>query len=184
MKSGSNHESRFTIHAALLAALAAGCATQGAGTMPAVPAALSPSAGEKLSHETFARGVQIYECAASKAEPAKLEWVFKAPEAGLFERDGGKRVGRHYAGPSWESDDGSRIVGSLKARADAPQANAIPWLLLSAKSTGGAGVFSRTTSIQRVSTVGGVAPAATCAKAGDVARVPYTAVYYFYTSRQ
>ena len=61
-------------------------------------------------------------------------------------------------------------------------ATAIPWLLLSAKSVTGSGVFGKTTSIQRVHTVGGGAPAATCGpdNNGQQARVPYTAAYYFY----
>ena len=79
-------------------------------------------------------------------------------------------------------DDG---FGAVKARSDAPDAKAIPWLLLSAKSTTGSGVFGRTSSIQRVSTVGGAAPAEGCgaAQAGKVARVAYEATYYFYVPR-
>ena len=92
---------------------------------------------------------------------------------------------RHYAGPLWESADGSRIVGALKERADAPLANAIPWLLLNAKSTRPEGAFSKVTSIQRVNTVGGVAPAASCpqASAGTSARIDYTADYYLFIAR-
>lgn len=159
----------------------AGCATQGAGTMPAIPGNLRPTAAETLSLETKAAGVQIYECGAVKEAPGKFEWVFKAPEADLFDT-AGKRIGRHYAGPTWESNDGSKVVAAVKARSDAPDAKAIPWLLLGAKSTAGSGVFSRTSSIQRVSTAGGTAPAGPCnaALAGKVARVNYTATYYFY----
>jgi hypothetical protein len=108
--------------------------------------------------------------------------VFVAPEAELFDR-AGKKIGRHYAGPHWESADGSRIVGAVKERADAPAAGAIPWLLLSARSVGSEGAFSKVTSIQRVATQGGVAPAGDCAQAGARARVPYTADYYFFTAR-
>jgi hypothetical protein len=39
------------------------------------------------------------------------------------------------------------------------------------------------TSIQRVATQGGVAPAGDCAQAGAKARVPYSADYYFFTAR-
>ena len=62
---------------------------------------------------------------------------------------------------------------------------AIPWLLLAAKSVGSAGSFSKVTSIQRVSTVGGVAPAAGCsqAAAGTPARINYTADYYFFAAK-
>ena len=161
------------IAAMSLFALAA-CAAPGAVTPPAVPANLRAPSGEVLSLETAATGVQIYECNAGK-------WVFKAPEADLFDRAGNK-VGTHYAGPTWESNDGSKVVAALTARSDAPNAGAIPWLLLTAKSTAGNGVFGRTRSIQRVSTVGGTTPAEACneAQAGKVARVNYTAIYYFY----
>lgn len=146
-----------------------------------VPEKLRPSAGEVLSLETSATGVQIYECAAGKAG---FEWVFKGPEAELFDR-AGNRIGRHYGGPTWEASDGSKVVAGVAARNDAPDANAIPWLLLSAKSNAGAGVFSRTTSIQRVHTAGGTTPTESCgtADAGKVARVAYKATYYFYAPK-
>ena len=140
-----------------------------------VPETLKPGAGEVLAMVVPAKGVQIYECRGQK-------WAFVAPEAELFDRSGNP-IGRHYAGPHWEAGDGSRIVASVKSRADAPQAGAIPWLLLSAKSAGPDGMFSRVTSIQRVSTVGGVAPEGACAAAGEKARVAYTADYYFFTAK-
>jgi len=162
-------------------ALLAGCAA--VVTAPTVPEILRGPAGLALSHEVPATGVQIYECNASKAKPGSFEWIFKGPEAELFDT-AGKKIGKHYGGPTWESNDGSKVVGEVKARDDGPDANAIPWLLLSAKSTGGAGAFSRTQSIQRVHTVGGKAPAAGCDKAqvGKEARVPYKATYYFYAA--
>jgi hypothetical protein len=94
----------------------------------------------------------------------------------------GNTIGKHYAGPHWESTDGSKVAASLKERADAPSAGAIPWLLLAAKSVGPEGSFSRVTSIVRANTVGGVAPQSGCsqAAAGASARVDYTADYYFY----
>jgi hypothetical protein len=131
---------------------------------PDVPEALRPPAGQTLFMEALA-----------------YEWAFKAPEASLAERSG-YVLGKHYAGPTWESNDGSAVVGEVKARDPGPTAGAIPWLLLSAKSNTGAGEFSSTKSIQRVATSGGVAPGTPCAAAnlGQVARVPYTATYYFY----
>ena len=147
----------------LLVVLLSGCAVQ-------VPANLQP-ANESLAQVVPAKGVQIYECRDAK-------WVFVAPEADLFDRYG-KKIGTHYAGPAWEAADGSKVVGAVKARSDAPQAGAIPWLLLSTKSVAGEGSFSKVTSIQRVSTTGGVAPTGGC-EAGAKARVPYTADYYFF----
>ena len=155
---------RITVVAALAAAA---CAN--------VPESLNPGGNETLAMVVPAKGVQIYQCRDAK-------WAFVAPEADLFDTNG-KLIGRHYAGPSWEAADGSRVVAAVKSRADAPRAGDIPWLLLSAKSVGGEGAFSRVTSIQRVSTAGGVAPAGGCANAGDKARVPYTADYYFFTPK-
>jgi hypothetical protein len=40
------------------------------------------------------------------------------------------------------------------------------------------------TSIQRVATRGGVAPAGACSQPGAKARIAYTADYYFFTARQ
>ena len=75
------------------------------------------------------------------------------------------KTGKHYAGPHWESTDGSKILGTVKERANAPTSDAIPWLLLAAKSVGPDGSFSKVTSIQRVNTAGGVAPATGCSQA-------------------
>jgi hypothetical protein len=156
------------------AAILAGCATP-----VHVPAALEPPANETLAMVVPASGVQIYECRAKK-DSAGYEWAFVAPEAQLSDR-AGRTIGSHGAGPSWQARDGSRIVGTVKQRADAPQSAAIPWLLLSAKSDGPEGAFSKVTSIQRVNTVGGIATATGCAAAtsGTRSRVAYTADYDF-----
>ena len=173
------------VAAASLAAILAGCAASNVATNPLVPENLKVPAGQALSLVSPATGVQIYECGATKTEPARFEWVFKAPEADLFDLSG-KKMGKHYAGPTWESNDRSKVIGEVKARDDGPAATAIPWLLLSAKSTSGKGVFSETQSIQRLYTVGGKAPAQTCNRAqlGKEARVPYKATYYFYVAKR
>lgn|SRR5205809_392563 len=160
----------------------AACA--GTPPAPAVPDNLKPPAGESLVSVLRARGVQIYECRAKKDDPAALEWAFVAPEAELFDTNG-KPVGHHGAGPHWQAADGSKIVGTVKARADAPQPGAIPWLLLTARSVAGDGTFSRVTSVQRVATVGGVAPADGCSSAtlGKTGRVAYTADYVMYAPK-
>jgi hypothetical protein len=134
-----------------------------------------------LAQEVPAAGVQIYDCTASKTDPSRFEWVFRAPEAQLFDKSG-RTIGKHYAGPTWEGSDGSKVVGDVKGRDDGPDPDAIPWLLLAAKSASGSGAFGRTQAIQRVNTAGGKAPATGCtaAEAGREARVPYKAVYYFY----
>jgi len=173
------------VTAFLLMLLVAACASpQPSRSMIKVPDKLQPGANESLAMIVPAKGVQIYECRARKDRAGEYEWAFVAPEADLFDARG-NRAGRHYAGPHWESTDGSKILGTVKERADAPVAGAIPWLLLAAKSVGPEGSFSKATSIQRVNTVGGVAPQAGCsqATAGAAARINYTADYYFFTAK-
>ena len=144
-----------------------------------VPDTLKPGADETMAMIVPAKGVQIYECRAAK--DGQHAWTFVAPEADLFDTSGNK-IGRHYAGPHWEGSDGSKFVGAVKARADAPVANAIPWLLLGAKSLAKSGSFANVTSVQRVNTVGGVAPLDGCsqATAGTTARIDYTADYVLF----
>jgi Protein of unknown function (DUF3455) len=168
-----------------LSLLVTACASmQAPAARVSVPDKLKPGANESLAMIVSAKGVQIYQCRAKKDEVGAYEWAFVAPEADLFD-ERGNRIGRHYAGPHWEAVDGSRIVGTVKERADAPSPNSIPWLLLAAKSVGPSGSFSKVTSIQRVSTVGGVAPKESCsqAAAGTTARVGYTADYYFFAAK-
>jgi hypothetical protein len=161
----------------------AGCAAmQGAA---AVPENLRPGAGESLAMIVPARGVQIYECRASKDKAGEYDWAFVAPEADLFDPSGSKKIGSHYAGPHWEAADGSRVQGTVKEHADAPSGDAIPWLLLAAKSVGPEGSFSRVSSVQRLHTSGGLAPSGGCfaAEDGMRLRIGYSADYYFYTRK-
>ena len=164
------------VTAMMVAAGLAGCATA-----PNAPEALRPPAGQELVLALQADGVQIYDCAA--AAKGGYEWKFRAPEATL--RDvGGKPMGSHYAGPTWRAPDGSTVVAEVRSKAAAKDPANIPLLLLAAKSHGdGDGLFSKVSSIQRLETVGGQAPSTSCGSATDlarVARVPYSATYYFY----
>jgi hypothetical protein len=59
-----------------------------------IPESLKVPATQTLAVAVQARGVQIYECGVSKADPARFEWIFKAPEAELFDM-AGKRIGQH-----------------------------------------------------------------------------------------
>jgi hypothetical protein len=107
-----------------------------------------------------------------------------APEAQLVDARGAI-VGLHGAGPHWQATDGSRIVGTVKARTDARAADSIPWLLLTTRSVGPDGLFSNVVSVQRVNTAGGAMPATPCTQAtsGQTARVPYTADYRMFAER-
>jgi Protein of unknown function (DUF3455) len=179
-------------------ALLAGCAGSGplfapaAPTLPAVPANLVPPAGDKQLFVHHAQGVQIYRCASATPPQAAagpvMGWAFVAPQANLYASTAQAAVlGTHGAGPHWQAADGSRVTGQVKARADAPLAGAIPWLLLAttvgSQASEKVGAMTAVTHIQRVQTVGGVAPATGCttpAQAGQEARVPYTATYVYF----
>jgi len=143
-----------------------------------VPKELQPPANEQLLLQVHAKGDQIYSC---KADGAQFAWTLKAPEAQLTDQSG-KPFGKHFAGPSWEANDGSLITGKAVANAPSPDAESIPWLLVAVASHSGEGVLSRATSIQRINTKGGKAPASGCdaAHAGQEARAPYSADYVFF----
>ena len=149
-----------------------------------VPESLNPGQDQSLALVAAAKGVQIYECSVSDEQAGKYEWVNIAPKADLFDKNGNK-IGKHYAGPHWESNDGSKVLGTVKEKVDAPLPGAVSWLLLSAKSDGPKGVFSEVTTIQRLNTVGGVAPATSCSQAevGKLAQSDYTADYYLFTPK-
>lgn len=166
--------------AALLVALVT-ASPAGAGlAAPTVPAGLRPPAGNTLYLVGHARGYQIYTC---QAQQSGYAWVLREPWAGLVD-DAGNYVALHYAGPTWRAPDGSAVVAARIASAPAPSGTAIPWLLLQATSTSGpaGGTFTSTTFIQRINTVGGLAPATGCdaTHVGATAAVFYTADYYFY----
>ena len=147
-----------------------------------IPPSLRVPAGEVLTIPARGVGVQIYECAAAQDDPTQYAWTLKAPEAVLRD-ESGMLWGKHYGGPAWEGTDGSKVVGEVTAKVDGAD-GAVPWLLLHAKSTSGAGIFSHITSIQRLHSVGGKAPATGCdaKQLGKELRVPYSADYRFYTA--
>ena len=153
----------------------------GAQTVPtAIPDTLKVPDQNVALFRVFASGVQVYVCKARADDPNAFEWTFKAPEAEL-RNDAGEKIGKHYAGPTWEGNDGSRVIGEAMANAKAPDAGAIPWLLLRAKSHDGSGAFSTVTYVQRLETAGGVAPTDGCDRSmADTERsVEYTATYVF-----
>jgi Protein of unknown function (DUF3455) len=145
------------------------------------PKELQPPASEKLLLRVHGKGDQIYTC---KEDGAQFAWVLKAPEAQLTDKDG-KPFGKHFAGPSWEANDGSRIAGKAVANAPSPDADSIPWLLITVVSHSGDGVLARVSSVQRVNTKGGKASASGCdaAHAGQEQREPYSADYLFFAPK-
>ena len=146
---------------------------------PEIPAEIKAPAGEKVVLKAHATGYQIYTCKAG-AEGAP-KWELKAPDAELHNAKGAV-IGHHSAGPTWKHKDGSEIVGKPSARVDSKEGS-IPWLLLAVTGHTGNGVLDKVTSIQRLNTQGGKAPAdteCTAANAGAESKSAYSADYYFY----
>jgi hypothetical protein len=146
---------------------------------PELPTPLCQSiqvpAGHEVAFHAYALGVQVYRWNGTS-------WAFVGPVANLY-ADAGFRgqVGTHYGGPTWESNSGSKVIAKrVDGTGCAPDANAIPWLLLEDVSTDGPGIFNSTTFIQRVNTTGGLAPTTPGSTIGEVKEVPYTAEYFFY----
>jgi Protein of unknown function (DUF3455) len=145
-----------------------------------LPKGLAVPAGQRRAFQWKAQGVQIYTCQADAG--AAAAWVFTAPEAKLRDAQG-RDAGTHFAGPTWQALDQSRVVGK-KLVAASPDPTSIPWLLLQAESHEGNGVMAAVTYIQRLDTKGGLAPATGCdaSHLGETARVDYSASYAFYVS--
>jgi hypothetical protein len=171
---------QFTL-AAMAAFIAAGAVfAQNAEeiSQPVIPCAeIQVPEGHKLQRRLYAIGVQIYRWNGSS-------WAFVAPEAGLYaDPSFNGQVGTHYAGPTWEEINGGKVVA---ARVDgcSPDSGSIAWLLLEAVDNEGPGVFGRTTYIQRINTVAGIAPQRAGMYVGEEVRMPYTTEYLFYVEKR
>ena len=137
---------------------------------------LKVEAGNKVHSHVYATGTQIYRWYG-------LSWVFVEPAATLYANtDYDGKVGIHYRGPTWESNSGSKVVAT-RLQGCSPEPTAIPWLLLQTVSTDGPGPFGSVTYIQRLNTVGGLAPTAPGSSIGAPAEVPYAAEYFFFRAR-
>ncbi len=150
-----------------------------AAALAAAPALAQPVPEGQRRHLVLAAdGVQVYAC---EPRDGRHGWVFKGPEAALFDA-GGRQAGTHGVGPFWRYADNTLIAAEVVAQAPAPVAGAIPWLLLRVRAREGDSAFARTRFIRRVDTMGGVAPPDGCdaAHAGQVARMRYSAVYEFF----
>ncbi len=146
-----------------------------------MPQQLQPPVNQQLLLQVHGEGEQIYTC---KMDGAQFTWALKAPDAQLSDKDG-KPFGKHFAGPSWEANDGSRVTGKALASAPSPDPDSIPWLLINIVSHDGNGLLSRVTTVQRLNTKGGKAPASGCdaAHSGREVRVRYSADYSFYAPK-
>ena len=153
---------------------------------PEVPVGLEVPPGNELVSRVSAVGMQIYVWTVNPTNAAQARWVFKAPHAVMFasnERSLGEVVGIHFAGPTWQHNDGSKVVATRVVSVTV-NSNAVPWLLLLAFNKPGDGTSAGTTYIQRVNTFGGLPPATPGRTADEEALVPYRADYYFYRAKQ
>ena len=146
---------------------------------PDVPDAIKGPANEQVVLQVHATGSQIYVCKAGA--DGKFAWALKAPDAELHDSQGAV-VGHHFAGPAWKLNDGSEVTGKAAAHVDSPDADSIPWLLVSVTGHSGDGALSRVTSIQRIHTKGGQPPPGGCdeSKQGSEVKSNYAADYYFF----
>lgn len=179
--------SKLSFAPACLSAIALSALTGCAGTMhaeprvdnAALPDAVRVPAGQVQSLYTTGTGEITYECREKKAGGGH-EWAFVAPVATLTNAKD-QVVGKYYAGPTWEANDGSKVTGKQLAVSPAPAGN-IPLQLVQANPAMGEGAMKGVSFIQRLKTVGGVAPALPCgaAQVGQKQVVPYRADYAFY----
>ncbi len=166
----------------LYAGLLLGAALSDAQSIPRpdVPEKIKAPANENVVLVAHASGSQIYTC--QPATGGKYGWVLKAPDAELHDEKGSV-IGHHFAGPTWKLNDGSEVTGKAAAKIDSPEADSVPWLLVTVTDHSGNGMLTRVTTIQRIHTHGGQPPpAATCtgAQENEETKRAYTADYYFY----
>ncbi len=159
---------------AFIAVIALAAIPASAQPVPVSSAEILANPGETRLLTLKATGVQIYTCTAGS--DGALTWIFSEPRARL--QAGGKNVGTHYAGPTWEHSDGSRIKGRPIARADAPEPRSIPWLKLTGIEGTGNGILAGVSTILRTNTRGG-ALSGPCTRAGKRRRQPYSSDYVF-----
>jgi hypothetical protein len=108
------------------------CAFCGFGRRSGCSRQAGASAGDRAGRQVCREGRSDIRL---PGQGAATEWSFEAPEAALVDSQG-RPFARHYAGPTWEATDRSKIVGTALATEPSPKAGAIPWLLLSTKSSG------------------------------------------------
>ncbi len=185
-------------------------APAGEVTPPAVPDKLQVPEGAEAVLIGHARGTQNYVCLPSGAGFA---WTLFTPEATLSRDSGKQIITHFFAPNPCEPNSNGRVVanGTIRAawqyldtstvwafttlahtatRATDPdfvKEGAVAWLLLTVSGakdgpTGG-DTLTNTSFIQRVNTVGGLAPSTGCSQVEDVGKeafMPYRADYVFY----
>lgn len=182
-----NRIATLTLSLLALASLGA-CSSMSPGSMTpmakvvdnnSLPEAVRVPAGQKQTMATVGAGEITYECRAKKDMAGAFEWAFAGPVATLSMD--GKAVGKYYGGPTWEANDGSKVTGKQVAVAPGGAGN-IALQLVKADPAMGQGAMQGVSYIQRLNTMGGVAPTTVCdaGTAGTRTQVSYRADYVFY----
>jgi len=174
---------------------------------PQVPVDIQVPAGNVAFLKGAATGTQNYACSPSGTGFA---WILFTPEATLFNR-ADKQIITHFFGPNpsaadvntdprviatgairaaWQARDTSTVWARVSplSRPVVVRPDSLPWLLLEVvgaqEGPTGGDTLVPTTFIQRVNTVGGLAPTTGCSTAADVGKkafIPYTADYFFFS---
>lgn len=165
-------------------------------TPPDVPVDIrveAPNVAFLLGH---AIGTQNYEC-QPVASLGRVGWVLFTPQATLFDDPDGQLT-THFFAPNpeednlvvraaWQDSKDTSAVWGRQTGSVVVAADAIAWLRLEKAGTQvgptGGTTLAVTTFIQRVNTVGGVAPSTGCDVPTDIGKkafVPYTADYVFF----
>lgn len=167
---------------------------------PPVPEAIEVSPEYTPYLAAHAVGTQGYVCVLAGAT---FKWTFFGPQATLFDADE-QQIMAHFLSPTpysllpnptWQhSRDSSTVWGQVMSSSSDPgyvAPGAIPWLLLEAAVVGDGPTYgdklTATGRIQRVNTLGGIAPATGCAGPADIGKralVPYQADYIFYKEKK
>jgi len=153
-----------------------------------IPVAIQVNSKSKLIMHAYAKGVQIYICQRDPKDSSNYIWVFLRPKAILYSDSTYHQIiGKHYfdnfARPIWKNVDGSAVTAIKLQQVNSPDSQSIPWVLLKAAFTQGAGVLKSTKFVQRLFTIGGKAPAkARKDQLGQIIQASYTAEYLFYSA--
>src|SRR5215510_14870828 len=192
-----------------VAASASAQTTDGSITPPPVPTDVKVDEGNVVFLVGHATGTQNYSCLpCNPGSPGcanGVAFTLFTPQATLFNEEL-EQVTTHFFSPNpfenrviratWQhSRDSSTVWGKVVGMSTDPnfvKPGAIAWLLVNVKDVGvlagptGGDKLTKTTFIQRLNTVGGVAPSSGCSSEADIGRqefVPYKADYFFYKQK-
>jgi hypothetical protein len=176
--------------------------------VPAVPDKIRVESGNRVFFVGHAFGTQNYVCLPTASGVA---FQLFTPEATLFNEEGSQQT-THFFSPNLNPNPGQdpRELGAIRATWEDSRDTSTVWAKASAQATSltdpafvnndaiawvllevvgaqegptGGDKLTETTFIQRLNTVGGVAPSTGCASPADIgteAFMPYTADYFFY----